>query len=106
MEHLVIGYDLLLQVFIACSKDQPVRVEIIIINKILKDELRQVNKHGKQASDERLYTEKKEGGRGLKNFKDVYKETRVRVACYLAIGDNEWLRKAWANEYDKEHNVH
>lgn len=51
----------------------------------MEDELRQVNKHEKQASDERLYSEKKEGGRGLKSFKDANKETRVRVACYLAL---------------------
>ena len=45
------------------------------LDKIVRDELRQVNKHGKQASDERLYTEREEGGRGLKSFKDVHKET-------------------------------
>ena len=44
-------------------------------------------RYGKQASDERLYTERKEGGRQLKSFKDVYKETRIKVACYLAIGN-------------------
>ena len=32
----------------------------------------------------------------------MYKETRVRVACYLAKGNDEWLRKAWENEYNKE----
>ena len=69
----------------------------------MKDELRQVCNHGTQASDERLYTDRKEGGRGLSSFKDVYKQTRVRVACYLALSNNEWLRKAWDNEYDKDH---
>ena len=29
-------------------------------------------------------------------------ETRVRVACYLAKGNNEWFRKAWDSEYDEE----
>ena len=71
-------------------------------DQIVNDEFRQSNKHGKQASDERLYTERKEGGRGLKSVKDVYKETRERVACYLTIENNEWLRKVWDNEYDKE----
>ena len=52
----------------------------------MEDELRQVNKHEKQASDERLCSERKEGGRGLKSSKDAHKETRVRVACYLEIG--------------------
>ena len=53
----------------------------------MKAELRQVIKYGKQASDERFSTERKEGGRQLKSFKDVYKETRIKVACYLAIGN-------------------
>ena len=39
------------------------------LDKIVKDELRQGDKHGKHASDKRLYTESKEGGRGLKSFK-------------------------------------
>lgn len=54
----------------------------------------------KQVMDERLY--RKEGRRGLKSFKDAHKETRVRVACYLAIGNDECLRKALNNECDKE----
>ena len=77
--------------------------EVEELDKIVKDELRQVCNHGTQASDERLYTDRKEGGRGLSSFKDVYKQTRVRVACYLALSNNEWLRKAWDNEYDKDH---
>ena len=27
---------------------------------------------------------------------------RVKVESCLAIGNNEWLRKAWVDEYDKE----
>ena len=77
--------------------------EVEELDKIVKDELRQVCNHWTQASDERLYTDRKEGGRGLSSFKDVYKQTRVRVACYLALSNNEWLRKAWDNEYDKDH---
>lgn len=76
--------------------------ELDRLDKIIKEELRKVNFHGKQASDERLYTERKEGGRGLKSFKDVYQETKVRVACYLATSTDEWLKKAWGNEYEKD----
>ena len=76
--------------------------ELDELDKIVKDELRQRNKHGKQASNERLYRDRNEGGRGLKSFKDVYNETKVRVACYLSTSENEWLRVVWANEYDKE----
>ena len=72
------------------------------LDKIIKDELRGANSHGKQASDERLYEDRREGGRGMRSFKDVYNETRTRVACYLATATNHWLRKAWENEYDKE----
>ena len=72
------------------------------LDKIVKEELRKLKFHGRQASDEKLYTERKEGGRGLKSFKDVYKETKVRVACYLATSKDEWLKKVWENELKKD----
>ena len=31
--------------------------------------------------------------------------TRVRVACHLAPGNNEWFRKAWDNKYMIRNNV-
>ena len=43
------------------------------------------------------------GGRGLKSLQDVYKETKVRVACYMATSHNPWIRKAWLNEVKKEY---
>ena len=42
-----------------------------------------------QASDERLYLKREEGGRGLKSLKDTYKETRLRVTCYIAKSTNQ-----------------
>ena len=32
------------------------------------------------------------------SFKQVYDETRTRVACQMAAATNEWIRVAWRNE--------
>jgi hypothetical protein len=42
------------------------------LDKIVKTALRKQGFHGKQASDERWYEKRDEGGRGLKSFKEVY----------------------------------
>ena len=47
---------------------------------ITKRELRMQNMLGKQTSDERLYLKRDQGGRGLQSMRDVYAETRIRVA--------------------------
>ena len=60
---------------------------------------------GRQASDERLYLKREKGGRGLKSLRDAYKETRLRVACYMAKSSNSWIRAAWRREEDKEENA-
>ena len=39
---------------------------------------------GNQSSNERLYLRREDGGRGIKSLKGIYKETRLRVACYIA----------------------
>ncbi len=39
---------------------------------------------------------------GWKSYKEVYDETKVRVACYVATSSNEWIKVAWRNEYLKE----
>ena len=39
--------------------------------------------------DERLYSKRKEGGRGLKSLKEVYDETKTRVACMLHVYSNK-----------------
>ena len=51
---------------------------------MIKRELQGKNILGKQESDERLYLKREKGGRGLKLLRDTYKETRLRVACYMA----------------------
>ena len=50
---------------------------------MMKDILKNEGFHGKQVSNKCLYTKRKDGGRGLRSFIDIYKETKVRVACYV-----------------------
>ena len=76
--------------------------ELDELDKLVKNVLRREGFHGRQSSDERLHTKKTEGGRGLKSFKEVYDETRTRVACYMATSTNEWIAAAWRNEIRKE----
>jgi hypothetical protein len=49
-----------------------------------------------------LYAKREDGGRGLKSFKELYDETKVTVACYMATSNNEWIKVSWRNEYLKE----
>ena len=51
---------------------------------LIKRALREKGMHGRQASDERLYMKNCDGGRRLKSMKDVYEDTKVRIACYMA----------------------
>ena len=76
--------------------------ELDELDMIVKSVLRREGFHGRQSSDEILYLKRSEGGRGLKSFKEVYDETKTRVACYMAAATNEWIRVAWRNESRKE----
>ena len=76
--------------------------EIEELDKLVKKVLRKEGFHGKQSSDERLYGKRDDGGRGVKCFKEVYDETKVRVACYMAASSNEWIQASWKNEFLKE----
>ena len=69
---------------------------------LVKSVLRREGFHERQSSDERLYLKRNEGGRGLKNFKEVYDETKIRGACYMAVATNKWIRVVWKNESQKE----
>ena len=60
---------------------------------------------GKQASDEQLYLKREKDGRGLKSLRDTYKETRLRVACYMAKSTSQWIEAAWRRETIKEENT-
>ena len=58
--------------------------------------------HGRQSSNERLYSKKDEGDKGLKSLKEAYSETKIWVACYMDAATNKLIRVAWNNESQKE----
>ena len=68
--------------------------ELNKLDQVIKREMRSSNILGKQGSDERLYLKIEDGGRGIKSMRDVYQETRLRVACYMACSTNSWIRAA------------
>ena len=68
----------------------------------VKSVLQREGFHGRQSSDNRLYSKKKKGGRGLKSFKEVYDGTKTRVPCYMAAATNELVRVEWRNKNRKE----
>ena len=51
---------------------------------LIKKTPREKGMHERQASDERPYMKNCDGVRGLKSMKDVYEDTKVRIACYMA----------------------
>ena len=69
------------------------------LDKAIKKILRDNKMHGRQASDERLYMRRENGGRGLKNMKDLYEETKVRVSCYMTHSESAWIKTAWRREF-------
>ena len=69
---------------------------------LVKDILRKRGMLGRQASDERLYLKRQDGGRGLKSLRQVYKETKVRVATYMVCSTSRWIRIAWKREYNSD----
>jgi hypothetical protein len=79
------------------SKDDLNRMDMIV-NEIL----REYGMHGRQGSDERLYLPRNKGGRGLKSFRDIYKETKVRVASYMVCSKDRWISAAWRREVQQE----
>ena len=38
----------------------------------------------------------------MKNFIEVYDETKTRVTDYIAAATNKWIRVAWRNECQRE----
>ena len=79
--------------------------ELRTLDQVVKRELRAKFMLGRQASDERLYLKRILGGRGLKSLREAYKETRLRVAVYMAKSSNRWIRAAWEREKNKEENA-
>ena len=37
------------------------------------------------------------------SFKYVQSCTKARVACYMAVSTDKWIKAAWTNECSKEH---
>ena len=74
------------------------------LDQVVKRELRSRNMLGRQGSDEKLYLKRENDGRGLKSMRDVYKETRQRVTCYMAKSTNEWIKVTWKREMLKDEN--
>ena len=57
---------------------------------------------GRQTSDERMYLSREKGATGIKCLKDVYKEMRLLLACYMHKSKNRWIQAAWRRELLKE----
>jgi len=72
------------------------------LDMIIKRKLRGKMAHGRICSDERLYMHRRNGGRGLKSLREIYRETKTRIACYLALSDNEWMNVVWRYERSKD----
>ena len=78
--------------------------ELMELDQVVKRELRSRNMLGRQGSDERLYLKREDGGRRLKSMRDVYKDIRLRVTCYMAKSTNEWIKVAWKRDTLKNEN--
>ena len=55
------------------------------LDMMVESVLRRGGFYGRQSRDERLYSKRKEDGRGLKSFKEVYGETKNKAACFMAV---------------------
>ena len=78
--------------------------ELKELDQVIKREVRSKNMLGKQSSNDRLYLIREDGGKGIKSLRDIYKETRLRVACYFTCLENKWIKAAWRRENIKEEN--
>ena len=47
---------------------------------------------------------REDGRRGMKSLRNIYKEMRVRVTCYMVCLQNKWIKAAWRREDTKEQN--
>ena len=56
----------------------------------------------RQSSHERLYMKRSTGDRGLTSLREVFEETRLCVACYMATAEKKWVKAAWRLETLKE----
>ena len=63
------------------------------LDKGIKKVVRDSNMHGKPCRDERLYVRRELGGGGTKGLKEVYAETKVRVAYYMTFSSSVWINE-------------
>ena len=63
------------------------------LDKGIKKILRDNNMHGKPRRDERLYLRRELGRGGTKGLKEVYAETKVRVAYYMNFSSSVWINE-------------
>ena len=67
-------------------------------NQASNDRLYLKREYGNQASNDRLYLKREDGGRESKSMRNVYKETRLRVVCYMSKSENRWIQATWRRE--------
>ena len=68
--------------------------ELCDFDMLVKDILRKRSMLDQQASDERLYLKRQDGGCKSKSLWQVYKETKVLVATYMVCSTSHWTRIA------------
>ena len=74
--------------------------ELYDFDMLVKDILLKRGMLGRQESDERLYLKRQDGGHGLKSLRQVYKQTKMRVATYMVCSTSSWIKIAWKREYN------
>ena len=78
--------------------------ELKELGQVIKREQISKNMFGKESNNERLYLIREDGGRGIKSLRDIYKETKLRVTCYMACLQNKWIKAAQRGENTKKEN--
>ena len=68
--------------------------ELKELGQVIKREQISKNMFGKESNNERLYLIREDGVRGIKSLRDIYKETKLRVTCYMACLQNKWIKAA------------
>ena len=78
------------------------KAELSELDQIINRDLRDKSMLGKQSSVERLYLKQENGRRGLKSMRDIYRETKLRIACNMEKSESPWIQVAWDREEEKK----
>lgn len=78
------------------------QLDELLVNKMIKQEMRDAKLHGLQTSNEKLYLSREHGGRGVKSAEDVCEDIKIWVAGDIAYQNSECMQPAWAKETEKE----